>query len=104
MADSLAWDVTSAGIVVPVLAQPGAKRNGVKGIRQGQLIVAVTQAPEKGKANEAILEVLAEFFQIKRRQITLLTGATNPRKRFVIQTADVEALQKLVTDQLSGDT
>lgn len=101
MADSLAWDVTSAGIVLPVLAQPGAKRNGVKGVRQGQLIVAVTQAPEKGKANEAIIEVLAEFFQIKRRQITLLSGATNPRKRFVIADAEIEELQRLVAVLLS---
>ena len=46
--------------ILPVLAQPGSKRDGIIGERAGALRVAVTAAPEKGKANVAIQSVLAE--------------------------------------------
>ena len=46
------------GCILPVRAQPGARRNGVQGEQNGALKVAVTQVAEKGKANKAVLEVL----------------------------------------------
>jgi uncharacterized protein (TIGR00251 family) len=78
--------------MLPVLAQAGARRNGIAGVRQGRLIVAVTPAPEKGKANEAILDLLAEALGVKRRQITLRSGQTQSRKQFVIAGADRDVL------------
>ena len=42
------------GTILPVHAQPGARRNAILGERAGALRVAVTAAPEKGKANAAI--------------------------------------------------
>ena len=53
------------GAVLPVLAQPGAKRNAILGERAGALRVAVTAPPEKGKANEAIQSLLAEHLGCK---------------------------------------
>ena len=67
-----------------MLAHPGAKRDGIIGERAGALRVAVTAAPEKGKANEAIQSVLAEALGCKANQITLLSGETSRRKRFLI--------------------
>ncbi len=48
------------GVVLPVLAHPGSKRDGILGERAGALRVAVTAPPEKGKANAAIQSVLAD--------------------------------------------
>jgi uncharacterized protein len=72
------------GVVVPILAHPGAKRNAVLGERGGMLRIAVTSPPDKGKANTAIQSVLAESLGCKAAQITLLSGATSRRKRFLI--------------------
>ena len=72
------------GFVLPVKASPGARRNGLAGVHGGMLRVQVTQAPEKGKANDAVLDVVAEMLQLKRSQITLLSGATSPQKRFLV--------------------
>jgi uncharacterized protein YggU (UPF0235/DUF167 family) len=55
---------TGSGVLVEVRAQAGAKRNGVVGEREGALRVCVTTAPERGKANEAISRVLAEFLGV----------------------------------------
>ncbi len=80
------------GCVVPVRAQPGAKKDAVLGERDGSLRVCVTAAPERGKANEAIVEVLAEALKCRRSQITLLSGETSREKRFLIEGLTAEAL------------
>lgn len=83
---------TTEGVILPVQAQPGARRNGVTGVHAGRLKVAVTHAPEKGKANKAILEVLAEVLQLKRAQLRLLSGETSSQKRFLVSGVDLTTL------------
>ena len=78
------------GVILPVLAQPASRREGIIGERAGALRVAVTAAPEKGKANVAIQSVLADALGCKSSTITLLSGETSRKKRFLIDgmTAD----------------
>ncbi len=74
----------SAGCILPVRAQPRARKPGIQGEQGGSLKVAVSAAPEAGKANEAVALTLAEALGIKRHQIELLSGATSREKRFLI--------------------
>src|SRR5690606_8884147 len=46
------------GTVVAVAAQPGARRTGVLGERNGALRLAVAAPPDKGKANDALADLL----------------------------------------------
>ena len=80
----IAFEECAEGIIVPVKAQPGARRNGLAGVHAGALKVQVTQAPEKGKATEAVLETLAKSLNLKRSQVSLVSGATSPQKRVLI--------------------
>ena len=75
---------TGDGVVLPVQAQPGARQNGVMGEHDGRLKVSVTQKPEKGKANKALVEVLARSLGLKKSQVTLLSGETSSHKKFLI--------------------
>jgi uncharacterized protein (TIGR00251 family) len=70
------------GCILAVRAQPGAKKNAVLGVRNDRLRVAVQAPPDKGRANDAIVEVLAEFFGVKRSQVELVAGPTNRDKKF----------------------
>jgi uncharacterized protein (TIGR00251 family) len=72
------------GTVLPVRAQPGAKKNAILGERAGALRVAVAVPPERGKANAAIQAVLAEALGCKSSQVGLLSGETSREKRFLI--------------------
>jgi hypothetical protein len=72
------------GTVLPVRAHPGAKKDAILGERAGALRVAVSAAPERGKANAAIQAVLAEALGCKASQVGLLSGETNREKRFLI--------------------
>jgi len=82
------------GVVLLVRAQPGASRDQLRGIEQGMLKVCVTQAPEKGKANKAIVALLARKFGVRKSQIELLSGATGRNKRFLVRGVSPEELER----------
>lgn len=84
--------VRSDGVVLPVRAQPGARKSAVRGEQNGMLKVSVTQAPEKGKANQAIIELLAAELGVRKAQIALLSGTTSHQKKFLISGLDRETL------------
>lgn len=73
------------GVLLPVKAQPGASNNAVRGEQNGMLKVSVTQVAEKGKANKAIVAVLAKELKLRKSQIELVSGSTASEKTFLIQ-------------------
>jgi hypothetical protein len=73
------------GCVLPVRAQPNAKRAGVVGEQNGALKVAVTAPPEDGRANAALVEALRDALGLKRSQVELIAGQTSRDKRFLIR-------------------
>lgn len=46
--------------------------------------VSVKERPVDGRANEAITKLLAEYFDISKSQVQLISGATSKRKVFEI--------------------
>jgi uncharacterized protein (TIGR00251 family) len=73
------------GWVLPVRAQPGARRAGVQGEQAGVLKVAVLTPPQDGRANQALAEALREALGLKRSQVELIAGQTGRDKRFLIR-------------------
>lgn len=96
---AVALQVHELGVILPVRAQPGAGRNALLGEHQGMLKVAVTQAPEKGKANKAVIEVLAKALGYKRSQIELLSGETSQQKKFLIRGISLAELEQRLADR-----
>jgi uncharacterized protein (TIGR00251 family) len=90
------------GCVLPVRAQPGAKRSGIVGERGGALKIAVTAPPDAGRANDALVEALRDALGLKRSQIDLLSGPTSRDKTFLIRGMTRVELQCLVTALLPG--
>lgn len=82
------------GAVLPVRAQPGSKRNGLRGEWNGMLKVCVTQIAEKGKANKALVAVLSKTLGLKKSQIELIAGPTSSEKRFLIRNVSPEELRE----------
>src|SRR5262249_23654996 len=82
------------GCVLPVRAQPGARKAGVLGEQGGALKVAVTGPPEDGRANKALVEALREALDLKRSQVELLSGAASRDKRFLVRGLDADELAR----------
>ena len=90
------FEADPRGVVIPVRAHAGARRNAILGVRQGMLRVAVTAAPEKGKANRAIVALLSEALDVPKSAIELISGETSPQKRFLILDGNVDSLGQAI--------
>ncbi len=88
--------VRETGILLPVKAQPGARRNAILGTHAGSLKVSVHAAPENGKATAAIIELLSTELGIARSNIQLLTGATSRQKLFLISGVNRAELEERI--------
>ncbi len=62
---------------------PSAKKNLVKET-QGVLKVYLTSPPVEGKANEELIDFLAEYLGVKRRQIEIIKGLKSRHKMIKI--------------------
>jgi uncharacterized protein (TIGR00251 family) len=94
----------SGGVIIPVQAQPKARRQGVVGEHAGRLKVAVTAPPDKGKANDALVDVLAEALGVKRGQVELASGATSTAKTFLVTGVSKDELARRIADLLDSGT
>ncbi|MGE2731251.1 DUF167 domain-containing protein [Mycolicibacterium vaccae] len=71
--------------VVSVRVKPGSSKGPlVETGPDGMLTVYVRERAVDGKANEAVVRVLAEHFGVARRDVELAAGATSRMKRFRI--------------------
>ena len=97
-------DITdhAEGCILPVHAQPGAKKAAVGGEHGGALKIAVTAPPEDGRANDALVEVLRDTLGLKRSQIDLIGGQTCRDKKFLIRGMSRVELESLVATLLPG--
>jgi uncharacterized protein (TIGR00251 family) len=92
----LELQTTPTGVVLPVRAAPGAKKNAIQGIHAGMLKVSVTAAPEDGKANAAIVQLLSKALKISKSRVQLMSGATQRQKKFLLVGLDAAAVEQLV--------
>jgi uncharacterized protein YggU (UPF0235/DUF167 family) len=86
----------SEGIELAVRATPRAGRDGIDGVvvdaaGAAWLAVRVTAPPDGGRANRAVMELLAEALGVPASALRLTAGATSRRKRFLV-TGDPDLL------------
>jgi uncharacterized protein len=95
---------TSEGATFAVKVHPRARKNAITGAVGDALKLAVTAPPVEGRANEAVVEFFADFFEIPRASVTIASGATGRRK--VVRIAGVNRRvveHKLGESLMSGE-
>jgi uncharacterized protein (TIGR00251 family) len=63
-----------------VTVKPQAKKSEVKKISAGEYTVSVNAPAREGKANEAVIELLARHFSVPKSSIHIIRGQTGRRK------------------------
>jgi hypothetical protein len=81
-------------LVLRVHVQPGSTRPGVAGRHGAALKVRVGAPPADGRANRALVDVLARALDVPRRRIELVSGASARAKRVRIRGLDVAELAR----------
>lgn len=93
-----AVSVDAGGITLTVWAQPRASCSEVVGWQQNAFKVRLAAPPVEGKANAECVALIAAFFGVPRRQVSLVQGQQGRHKKIRIEApADLllVALQKL---------
>ncbi len=92
MAENLKVEQKENGVIFGVKVVPGSSRTALAGVLGDLLKIKVAAPPEKGKANKCLVEFLAKQLGIKKNQISILSGQTNPVKTISVADVSVEAL------------
>ena len=66
--------MATASTRVKLRVSPGAGRAAVVGRHGDAWKVRVTEAPERGRANEAVVRLIAEALAVPRSAVTLVSG------------------------------
>jgi uncharacterized protein (TIGR00251 family) len=100
------FDVSGDDVVLRVHVQPGAGKTAVTGRHGNALKVKVGAPPEGGRANTAVLALLADALGVAVASLSLEAGATSRAKRVRVTgvaPADVEKrLELAIAGNASG--
>jgi len=77
------------GVRIEVEVKVRASRSAVLGVREQRLAVALAAPPVDGAANEALRRALAEFFELPRQSVQIVSGEKSRRKLVELHGVDL---------------
>ena len=86
-------DPRPQAVRLKVKVVPGSSRDEIVGWLGDALKIKVMAPPERGKANEAVVELLAAALGISTDDIKVVSGHTSPSKVFAIGGIDDEGIK-----------
>ena len=86
----------SDGVLIEIVVQPRASRTRVVGEHGDRLKLQVAAPPVDGEANAAVIAFLADRFDVPKRDVELVAGATGKRKTVLIRGVDEAAAAALL--------
>jgi len=102
--ESLAIATTSGGARLRLRVKPGARRPGVVGEYAGALRVAVSAPPDKGRANDEVLDVVAEALGVPRGAVRLLAGHASRDKSLEVDGLSADEVRRRLVSRFGGAT
>lgn len=75
----------TAAPLLPIKAVPGAKRDEIAGPLGQRLKVRISAPPERGKANQSIIRLIASALGLRQTQVTIVEGQSTPEKLLRIE-------------------
>ncbi|MBI1729123.1 DUF167 domain-containing protein [Candidatus Acetothermia bacterium] len=83
-------------LVLTIKVKPKSRQNQIIGLRGDLLLISVTAAPEKGKANKAVIDLLARELQLPKRAFEILLGEANSEKVMRISGISQDKMKQLL--------
>ena len=83
--DHVGSDDRPTGCTISVSVQPRASRNRVAGYRDGTLRLSVTAPPQDGRANGAVLELLADALGVAKARLSIVRGHAGRDKVIAVE-------------------
>jgi uncharacterized protein (TIGR00251 family) len=97
------YDIDADGnVLLRVHVQPGAGRSAAVGRHGDALKVRVAAPPEGGRANDALLALLASVLGLKAPQLELVSGASSRTKRVKITGIEADDAKRLLESAIGN--
>ena len=92
------------GVVFSAKVVPGSSKTAVCGLLDGMVKFKVSAPPQKGKANQSLIEFLAKRLGVKKNAVSIISGQTSPVKHVQVQGVSCETLlEKLNLNKQGSD-
>jgi uncharacterized protein (TIGR00251 family) len=72
-------------MIIKVKIIPNAHKNSIEGFQEDTLKIKIKAPPDKGKANEELIDFLSDIFSIAKSQIRIISGHSSRLKKIEIQ-------------------
>jgi uncharacterized protein len=89
---------THDGWTIAVHVQPGAKRSSVAGLHGARLKLRIAAPPVEGRANAAVVALIAERLGIPRAQVSVARGARSRDKLISVAAPDCDPLRLVASE------
>lgn len=91
-------------IHLSVRVAPNAKRSGIEGLWQANMLKIALRAPAvDGKANEALISFLADLFGVKKRDVVIVRGETAREKTVAVANLSLQQAQDIIAPFIGKD-
>jgi uncharacterized protein (TIGR00251 family) len=92
------------GVTFAVKVHPRARKNAITGTVGDAVKLALTAPPVDGKANQAVIEFLADLFDIPRSSVTIASGETSRNKMVRISGLSKRQVEERLADRLASSS
>ena len=86
----------NGAVTVDIAVKPRSAQEGLGPVQGDRLCVAVNATPVDGKANAAVVRVLAETFKVPRSAVAIVRGETGRKKTVRITGVGLAAVEDLL--------
>ncbi len=86
-----------------LFVQPKARKTGFVGLHDNMIKLAVASSPVDGKANSAVVSFLADFFQLKKNEVAIVSGLRSRRKVCSLGRLEEAAVKKRLGPIISAE-
>ena len=90
------YRVSDNYLELKVWVKPNAKREGILGVSERGLEIAVFSKPQDGEANNAVIQVLSKYFKMPKSSIELVSGDKSRQKVLRLYNQNLDNLAKML--------
>lgn len=87
------FEKTASGVLFKVKVEPRSSRRKIAGLHGDALKVKLTSPPVEGRANEELVELLADFFGTRKSAVRIARGGSSKQKLVEIEGISPKALE-----------
>jgi len=67
-------------VKIKVWVKPGANKIAIEKLAEGSYVVKVKERAQEGRANQAVIEAIAEHFDVPKSSVAIIQGLASRNK------------------------